>query len=226
MTPVQRALRVALGWVALERQRARRAASIAARHEERAITGPQNLRAFHARLAKTHREAERRHRTAALVHESFADRLRLQGADSTGVLRVFMSAVAQAAGAQAAALTFFGPDAVESLAAASDGRAKSAQDLEFALGEGPAHASVTLRRAVWARGTELSERWPAFGPAVMDIGVRELVAVPVDLSGKSLGALTVFDPHGPPGEGEQEHERLRVIAQTLSQRAFDLHLSS
>src|SRR5581483_374129 len=168
MTPppsVPRTVRVALGWAALERQRGRRAAAVAARHEERATAGPEVMREFHERLAPTHRRAEQRHYTAARMHESFAARLRAREPEVAQLLRVFMAAVAETADVAGAAVTLFGPESVETLAAASDERAKAVQDIEFALGEGPAHSSVELHSAVRARGAALLERWPVFGPA-------------------------------------------------------------
>lgn len=217
MTPlprVQQTARVALGWAALERQRGRRAAAVAVRHEERAATGPEVMRDFHERLAVTHRRAEQRHYTAAHMHESFANRLRTREPDADGVLRVFMTAVAETADAAGAALTLFGPESVETLAAASDERTEAAQDLEFALGEGPAHTSAALRGAVRVRDAALLERWPAFGPAIAELGVRDVVAVPVGLPENPLGALTVLDPRGP--IAAYGFERLHLIAETLS----------
>lgn len=211
---VQRTVRVALGWAALERQRARRAAAVAARHEERANTGPDVMREFHERLAQTHRRAEQRHYTAARMHESFAGRLRAREPETAEMQRMFMAAVAETADVAGAAVTLFGPESVETLAAASDERAKAVQDLEFALGEGPAHLSVQLRSAVRARGAALLERWPAFGPAAAGLGVQDVVAVPVPLAGAPLGALTVLEPRDP--AVQDGFERLHVIAETLS----------
>ena len=212
--PVRRTARVALGWAAVERQRARRAAAVAARHEERAVTGPEVMREFHERLAQTHRRAEQRHYTAVRMHESFAAGLRAREPEATGTLRVFMAAVAETADVAGAAVTLFGPESVETLAAASDERAKAVQDIEFALGEGPAHSSVELHSAVRARGAALLERWPVFGPVVADLGVTDVVAVPVQLVGTPLGALTVLEPRAP--AVEDGFERLHVIAETLS----------
>jgi ANTAR domain-containing protein len=214
LPPVQRTARVALGWAAVERQRARRAAAVAARHEVRAATGPEVMREFHERLAQTHRRAEQRHYTAAHMHESFAGRLRAREPEATEMLRLFMAAVAETADVAGAAVTLFGPESVETLAAASDERAKAVQDIEFALGEGPAHSSVELRSAVRARGVALLERWPVFGPAAADLGVTDVVAVPVQLVGTPLGALTVLDPRG--CAVQDGFERLHVIAETLS----------
>ncbi|HZP51309.1 ANTAR domain-containing protein [Actinocrinis sp.] len=217
MTPppsVPRTVRVALGWAALERQRGRRAAAVAARHEERATAGPEVMREFHERLAQTHRRAEQRHYTAARMHESFAARLRAREPEVAQLLRVFMAAVAETADVAGAAVTLFGPESVETLAAASDERAKAVQDIEFALGEGPAHSSVELHSAVRARGAALLERWPVFGPAAADLGVTDVVAVPVQPAGTPLGALTVFDPSDP--AVQDGFERLHVIADTLS----------
>ena len=110
---------------------------------------------------------------------------------------VFLTAVADALGAGGTTVALFGSDETELLVAASNPVAMTAHDLEFTFGQGPARETVRRRRAVTAAGRQLEERWPAYGPAVRRLGVRALAAVPVNVAGVALGALTVFDP--PPG---------------------------
>jgi hypothetical protein len=97
--------------------------------------------------------------------------------------------------ADGAAVTLFGPGLVETLTVVSDRAAKAAQDIEFAFGEGPARDTVTRCRPVRAEGSRLRRRWPNYGPAVERLGIRSVVAVPVELTGTPLGALTLFGPH-------------------------------
>jgi hypothetical protein len=103
-------------------------------------------------------------------------------------------------GASGAALTLFGPREAETLAAASNPASRSAQRLEFTLGQGPARETVQLCRPITAAGRQMAEAWPIYGPAVERLGIRAVAAVPVSTAGASLGALTVFAPprtHGP-----------------------------
>ncbi|MEY9926318.1 hypothetical protein ABH926_000940 [Catenulispora sp. GP43] len=198
-----RELDQALQHAAVEHRRAARAAEIATRHEAQMLTAAEGMRAFHARMVVMHRQVEQQHRTAARIHTAHADRLRrwTEGtADPQQVQPGFMAAVAETLGASGAALTLFGPDDAETPAAASNPASRTAQRLEFTLGQGPARETVHLRRPVTAAGKQMAQAWPIYGPAVEKLGIRAVAAVPVTTVGAPLGALTVFDPpmaHGP-----------------------------
>ena len=225
--PGQDVLREALARSALEQRRADRAAEVAARHEDAADECPPRLREFHLRMAAVHRQVERRHRAAAAVHRSFAERLRVWGdaavappggAPPLALTPLFLAAVADSADARGAAVTLFGREREEVLSAASDGMAKSVQDLEFVCGEGPAHSCNRLRRAVTATGAELTRRWPLYGPAAVGLGVRRLAAVPIEIGRRPVGALTVYEPgvH----RGTADLDLLRTIAGSLHRIAL------
>ncbi len=174
-TPGQDVLREALAQSAEEQRRAERAARVAVRHEKALDECAAQLREFHLRMAEVHRQVERRHLAAAAVHRSFAERVRVwcaaiappEDAPPLVLTPMILAAVADSADAQGAAVTLFGPQREEVLSAASDGRVKSVQDLEFVCGEGPARTCDRLRRAVTATGAELAMRWPIFGPAAV-----------------------------------------------------------
>jgi hypothetical protein len=192
-----RALRNALVRADAERHRAERTAEIAERHEQQLLSDPSPLQDFHLRMATMHRQVERQHRAAAAIHASHANRLRTV-ADAHGQqpqLPRFMASVAEVAHADGAAVTLFSPGLVETLTVVSDHAAKAAQDLEFAIGEGPARDTVTYCRPVRAAGTRLRRRWPNYGSAVERLGIHSVAAVPVELTGTPLGALTLFGPH-------------------------------
>ncbi|WP_034261962.1 ANTAR domain-containing protein [Actinospica robiniae] len=187
---------------AVEHRRAARAAEIAIRHEAQMETATEEMRGFHGRMAAVHRQVEQQHRTAARIHSVHADRLRRwhEGSVDPQVQPRFMAAVAETLGAAGAALTLFGPDEAETLAAASDPASRTAQGLEFTLGEGPARETVRLCRPIIAAGMQMAQIWPIYGPAVEQLGIRAVAAVPVAAAGARLGALTIFDPpraHGP-----------------------------
>jgi hypothetical protein len=211
-----RELDQALRRVAIEHQRAARAAEIAQRHERRTAADPDSLRAFHLRMAQMHRQAERQHLAAARMHAAHADRLRRWAAygDHERALPRFMATVAAAVGARGAAVTLFGPDKTETLTAASDLAAQNAQDLEFTLGEGPARDAAEQSRPIAATGPALLERWSNYGPAVVALGIRSVAAVPLQISSIPLGALTAFDPpREPAGENlEPIHAAADTIA--------------
>ena len=224
--PGQDVLREALAQSAVEQRRADRAAEVAARHEHAAEESTPHLREFHLRMAAVHRQVERRHRAAAAVHRSFAERLRTwhaaiappEGAPPLVLTPLFLAAVADSADAQGAAVTLFGQSREEVLSAASDGMVKSVQDLEFVCGEGPAHSCNRQRRAVVASGAELARRWPVYGPAAARLGVRRLAAVPIEIGRRSVGALTVYEPGI--NRGVADIELLRTIAGSLHRIAL------
>ena len=194
--------------------RAARAAEAARRHERLAVEGPPALREFHERMAATQRRAEQMHQTAALMHSATADRLlrwtvRIDEIDA-GALSV--AAVAEAVNAVSAAVVFFVGDIGGAVAAASDETARTAQDLEFILGEGPAHEVASVGGGVTAR-TNLQRRWPRYGPAVAELGVHDVVAVPLLTSGWCLGALVAFNPTGGGHDGGGTH--YQIVADAL-----------
>ncbi|MFG1792146.1 GAF domain-containing protein [Nocardia sp. NPDC049149] len=175
-----------------ERERAARAAAVAAKYEELAAQPPQSMRQIRQRMAELHRRIEARHRACARLHRSHALRLQRWALGDRATLRpVFMAAVAEQLGADSAAVTLFGPAGEELLIAASDGTARAAHDLELLVGEGPAHDALVSRECVIAGSTELATRWPEYGPAVAELGVRYVAAAPLR-SSDLLGVLCAF----------------------------------
>jgi hypothetical protein len=210
-----RELDQALQRATAEHRRAERAAEIAARHEAQMATAADGMRAFHGRMAATHRQVEQQHRTAARIHTVHAGRLRRWSETLVNPQAQpgLMAAVAETLGASGAALTLFGPDGTETPAAASDPAIRTAQFLEFTLGQGPAHATVKLGRPITAAGHQMQEAWPIYGPAVEELGIYAVAAVPVAMVSATLGALTVFDPPMTPGP---DLESFRAAAATLA----------
>ncbi|MFI6044663.1 GAF domain-containing protein [Nocardia sp. NPDC051321] len=177
---------------AAERQRATRAATVAAKYEKQLTERPESMRPFRQRMAELHRRIEGRHLACARLHRLHALRLQRWSIGDQATLRpVFMAAVAQHLGVDCAAITLFGHLGEELLVAASDGTARAAHDLELLIGEGPARDIVGGREFVTAAGSELATRWPQYGPALTELGVRSVVAVPLH-SSRLLGALCVF----------------------------------
>lgn len=176
------------------RQRAARAAAIAERHESLAAAGSEALRGLHLKIAAMHRQIQRRHGEAAAMHAEYADRLAIwfsrpaQG----GRRPVFMASVARTLGSDSAAIMLLGHDLDEILAAASDGLARQAQDLEFAFREGPARDAALGCSPVAADDSAFGDRWTHYGPAVARLGVHAVAAVPLQLGRGAFGALTAF----------------------------------
>lgn len=76
----------------------------------------------------------------------------------------------------------------------SSADAREYDELQFTLGEGPCLESVTLREPVLV--TDLADphdqRWTAYGPAMMDLRIRGVYAMPVVVAGEYVGALDLF----------------------------------
>lgn len=177
-----------------EHRRAARAAAAALRHEAGRADGPASLRELRTRLAALHRKTEERHQASAALHEMYAARVEswlAEGSDRVG-RPPFMSAVAGAIGVSSATATVHGRHPSAVLAAASDVTARAAHDLEAALGEGPGMTAMAEDAPVRAGGRDLRERWPLYGPAVAELGVRAVAAVPLRVSASCLGALCVY----------------------------------
>jgi len=147
-----------------------------------------------------HRRSEACQRAAERMHLTFSRRLARWAVreDADLLLRpVLMTAVANTAGWHAAVLSLSDRAGGEKLVAASDATARRAHELEVALAEGPSR-DAALGQTPVARGAELQVRWPRFGPAVGELGVRAVAAVPVDLGLHDLGgALTVLGSAAP-----------------------------
>lgn len=67
-------------------------------------------------------------------------------------------------------------------------------ELQFTLGEGPCLESVALRAPILV--ADLSDpadrRWPLYGPAMLDMQIRGVHAIPVVVAGEYVGALDLF----------------------------------
>ncbi|WP_330181220.1 GAF domain-containing protein [Nocardia sp. NBC_01503] len=175
-----------------ERERAARSAAIAAKYEVQELHPPVSMQPFRQRMAELHRRIEARHLACARLHRLHARRLERWSAEGRSTHRpVFMAAVAQQLGVDSAVITLFGPDGQELLVAASDSTARAAHDLEMTLGEGPARDVLDGNEFVVVTAPGLLERWPRFGPAVSELGVRAVIAVPLP-SVSLIGSMCVY----------------------------------
>ena len=181
---------VAWGRALLAHGRAGRAEAAAERHELMAVRTGQE---FHARIAAAQRRTAVRHRSSAALQESFALRM-AEWEQGRGAPPRFMAVVAEACGARSAALSLADGDQIQVAVAASDERSRAAQDLEYVLGFGPTRDAMRDGRPVLASGAELELRWPGYGSELAALGVAEVAAVPLAVSGNCFGGLAVFDP--------------------------------
>ena len=205
------------------RQRAAYAEAAATRLEEQAALLPESLSRLCLRAAAAQRRVQARHLASARLQDQRAGLLRAWLGRPGKLERepTFIDAVAAAIGMPSAAVVLLGTQRDEALVAASDATARAAHDLEFVLGEGPAHLAVTHGQSVQVAGTALAGRWPQYGPAVARLGVQAVIAVPLQPAG--LGAVCAYASQ--PAISEQAAMAVGWIADalplTLSQAAHD-----
>lgn len=95
-------------------------------------------------------------------------------------------------GVGAALMTGDGPSGV--VVAATDERARQLEELQFALGEGPCVEASSSGRSVLEPDLtgDGSPRWPRFGAAVLDAGVRAVFAFPLRVGAIRVGVLDLY----------------------------------
>lgn len=162
--------------------------------EEQAALSSGHLSETSLRVAALHRRAQARHLDAARLQDQYASRLCAWLGQLGARERppVFMEDVAATIGMLSATVTLFGQRGGETLAAASDETARAALDLEFVFGAGPARLAARGGQQVQATGLTLSDRWPQYGPALAGLGVKAVIAVPLEPDA-GLGAVCGYD---------------------------------
>jgi hypothetical protein len=98
----------------------------------------------------------------------------------------------------------------------SGDHARTCDELQFLIGEGPCLDSVTRRAPVLV--IDLADpkeaRWPLYGPAMLDLQIRGVYAMPVVVAGEYVGALDLF--RAKPGRLAEEHVSGAIIAAELA----------
>lgn len=93
-----------------------------------------------------------------------------------------------------AVVTLKSVDDSEAIAAASDATSRGLGELEFSVGEGPAHDAFALGRPVIV--TELAgpegDAWPGYTPAGHGAGIGAVFAFPLQLGASRFGVLSMF----------------------------------
>lgn len=193
---------IAWGRAVRARERAARETATAERYDR--LYAEDGL-AFHAEVAQRHHSTVKRHLTTARLQESYARKMWAWAAKRPTPRPLppdehrplFMAGVAEACGTRSAALTLVGEDLSQLAVAASDGRARDAQDLEYVLNSGPGLDAVGSLHTVVASGAALERRWPGYGAGLTALGLHTVAALPLKASGNCVGSLILFDPSPP-----------------------------
>jgi hypothetical protein len=95
-------------------------------------------------------------------------------------------------------------------------RARKYDELQFTIGEGPCLDSVAHRSPVLVVDLADPEerRWPLYGPAMLDLRIRGVFAVPVAVAGEYVGALDLF--RADPGQLADEHLAGAILAAEMA----------
>lgn len=105
---------------------------------------------------------------------------------------------------------------------ASDPIAASLEDLQLAFGEGPTLDAVAWRApALEPYLATVSTRWPFFRPEAIELGVRAVLAFPLQIGAIRLGALTLSNTEPGLLSNESLADAL-VLVDAASQGLLDL----
>lgn len=111
-----------------------------------------------------------------------------------------MRAVADVLGTRSALAMLGGRARDAATVATSDATADASHDLELVMAEGPV-TDAAKGVAVVAVGPALLDRWPSYGPAVAELGIRAVSAAPLGMHGVTLGAVCALDQTADAAEG-------------------------
>ncbi|ORA19685.1 GAF and ANTAR domain-containing protein [Mycobacterium arosiense] len=116
----------------------------------------------------------------------------------------------------AAAISLIFDGAPTGTLGSSSASARSYDELQFTLGEGPCLDAISRRIPVLA--VDLADsgerRWPAFGPAALAHHIRGVYAIPIVVAGEYVGALDLFRHQ--PGGLDSEHLSGAIVAAELA----------
>jgi hypothetical protein len=121
------------------------------------------------------------------------------------LLRRVCRAATRELAASGVGVTVMADGGVRGMSAASDPASEQIEELQFLLGEGPCVDAFAERRPVLTAEltSQVMARWPAYGPAAYDAGVRAVFAFPLQIGAARLGVLDVFRRQAGSLTGEQ-----------------------
>lgn len=114
--------------------------------------------------------------------------------DVIGLLQRLCRAAARVLPATGVGVSVMSDEGHHVTAAASDARSVLVEELQFTLGEGPCLEAYSTGRPVLSAdlSQDAARRWPGYGPAAHEHGVRAVFAFPLQIGTTRLGALDVY----------------------------------
>ncbi|WP_229054690.1 GAF and ANTAR domain-containing protein [Aeromicrobium sp. Leaf350] len=113
------------------------------------------------------------------------------GSPTTVLERVSHYALRVVTAEDAGVLRLHGRSRIETPAATSE-RVGQAHQLQLQFQEGPCYDAITGRATYLTNDVCHDQRWPQWGPAVAEIGIRSAVGVQLATRGRSYGSLNVY----------------------------------
>jgi GAF domain-containing protein len=137
------------------------------------------------------------------------------------LLRRVCRAATQALSASGAGISVMTEDGVRGATAASDPASERIEELQFVLGEGPCIDAFASRRPVLIPDlgelvADVGSRWPFYGPAAHEGGLRAVFAFPLQVGSARLGVMDVFRKRVGPLSGEEIADALAFAEVTVS----------
>ncbi|WP_282776198.1 MULTISPECIES: GAF and ANTAR domain-containing protein [unclassified Nocardia] len=185
------------------------------RYESQAALRPESMRPFRLRMATLHRQTEARQRACARLYHLYILRLlRWRAGGQPAQRPVFMAVVADQLHMDSAAVVIFDDKRHELLTAVSDDTARAAHEAESVLGDGPTLDIAAGTDRVLATGAEVTRSWPQFGRVADDLGIHTVLAVPLRVVSRRLGALCGYSRRS--STNDDALTRAARVADTLS----------
>lgn len=123
-----------------------------------------------------------------------------EAGDGGSVPRSLCLACAEYLPVSGAGLALMSERGPEGLVAATDGPATVMEELQITLGEGPCVDASTTGQPVLQPDLSRTgpQRWPGFGPAALEAGIKAIFAFPLHVGRIRLGVLDLYrDSPGP-----------------------------
>ena len=125
---------------------------------------------------------------------TFAERAR-QLADKGGLepaLEVIVELALETTGCDFASVTLVHADGSVETAACSHDIVAQADSLQYSLGEGPCLTAAETNGIYLIQDAEVDNRWPRWGPAVAELGLRSVLSIHLFTDSLMLGALNLY----------------------------------
>lgn len=78
--------------------------------------------------------------------------------------------------------------------AASTPRAREMDELQYTYGDGPGLAAMRTGKSVYVPDVAMEQRWQEYLYTVAALGIRSILAVPLQIEGHSSASLTIYSP--------------------------------